>query len=148
MIDMIRIKFPDGTVKEHDRGITGLEIARNISPRLADEALAVSVNGKVCDLSRPINEDAEIKLFKWDDEEGKRTFWHSSSHLMAEALEALFPGIRFGIGPSIDNGFYYDVDAGDKVITDADLKKSKTKCCSLPAKNNSLYAATSARTRR
>ena len=124
---MIRIKFPDGTVKEHDRGITGLEIARNISPRLADEALAVSVNGKVCDLSRPINEDAEIKLFKWDDEEGKRTFWHSSSHLMAEALEALFPGIRFGIGPSIDNGFYYDVDAGDKVITDADLKKIEDK---------------------
>ncbi|MDR2425162.1 MAG: threonine--tRNA ligase [Prevotellaceae bacterium] len=124
---MVRIKFPDGTVKEFDRGITGLEIARTISQRLADEALAAGINGKVCDLLQPINEDAEFKLFKWDDEEGKRTFWHSSSHLMAEALEALFPGIKFGIGPSIESGFYYDVDAGDRIITDADLKKIEDK---------------------
>ncbi|MDR1595070.1 MAG: threonine--tRNA ligase, partial [Prevotellaceae bacterium] len=98
-----------------------------ISPRLASEVLAVGVNGQTRDLTRPIDEDAEIKLYKWDDDEGKRTFWHSSSHLMAEALEATFPGVKFGIGPSIENGFYYDVDLGEHIITEADLKKVEDK---------------------
>ncbi|MDR2383278.1 MAG: TGS domain-containing protein, partial [Prevotellaceae bacterium] len=124
---MIKITFPDGTIKEYDKGITGLEIAQSISPRLAGEVLSIGVNGQTRDLTRPIDEDAEIKLYKWDDDEGKRTFWHSSSHLMAEALDATFPGVKFGIGPSIENGFYYDVDLGEHLITEADLKKIEDK---------------------
>jgi len=124
---MIKITFPDGAIKEFDKGTTGLEIAESISPRLASEVLAIGVNGQTRDLSRPILEDAEIKLYKWDDDEGKRTFWHSSSHLMAEALDATFPGVKFGIGPSIENGFYYDVDLGEQVITEADLKRVEDK---------------------
>ncbi|MDR2286628.1 MAG: threonine--tRNA ligase [Prevotellaceae bacterium] len=124
---MVKITFPDGTIREYNKGITGLEIAESISPRLASEVLAISVNGQTRDLTRPIDDDAEIKLYKWDDDEGKRTFWHSSSHLMAEALDATFPGVKFGIGPSIENGFYYDVDLGEHVITEADLKKIEDK---------------------
>jgi threonyl-tRNA synthetase len=124
---MVKIEFPDGAIKEYNEGITGLEIAESISPRLASEVLAIGVNGEIRDLMRPVNEDAEIRLYKWEDEEGKRTFWHSSSHLMAEALEATFPGVKFGIGPSIENGFYYDVDLGEHVITEADLKKIEDK---------------------
>ncbi|MDR0384627.1 MAG: threonine--tRNA ligase [Prevotellaceae bacterium] len=124
---MIKITFPDGIIKEYNKGITGLEIAQSISSRLAGEVLSIGINGRTCDLSCPINEDAEIKLYKWDDDEGKRTFWHSSSHLMAEALETIFPGIKFGIGPSIENGFYYDVDLGAHVITESDLKKIEDK---------------------
>jgi threonyl-tRNA synthetase len=124
---MIKITFPDGTIKEYNKGITGLEIAQSISPRLASEVLSIGVNGQTRDLARPINDDAEIKLYKWDDDEGKRTFWHSSSHLMAEALESTFPGVKFGIGPSIENGFYYDVDLGEHVITEADLKNIEDK---------------------
>ena len=124
---MIKITFPDGTSKEYENGTTAMDIAAGISSRLAAEALAAGVNGETRDLTRPILEDAELKLYKWDDEEGRRTFWHSSSHLMAEALEALFPGIKFGIGPSIENGFYYDVDAGDRTITDADLRSIEDK---------------------
>ncbi|MDR1170555.1 MAG: threonine--tRNA ligase [Prevotellaceae bacterium] len=124
---MIKITFPDGTIREYNKGITGLEIAQSISPRLAGEVLSIGVNGQTRDLTRPIDGDAEIKLYKWDDDEGKRTFWHSSSHLMAEALEASFPGVKFGIGPSIENGFYYDVDLGEHIITEADLKKIEDK---------------------
>jgi threonyl-tRNA synthetase len=124
---MIKITFPDGTIKEYNKGITGLQIAQSISPRLASEVLSIGVNGQTRDLTRPIDEDAEIKLYKWDDDEGKRTFWHSSSHLMAEALEATFTGVKFGIGPSIENGFYYDVDLGEHIITEADLKKIEDK---------------------
>ncbi|MDR0725660.1 MAG: threonine--tRNA ligase [Prevotellaceae bacterium] len=124
---MIKITFPDGTVREYNKGITGLEIAQSISPRLASEVLSIGINGQTRDLTRPIDEDAEIKLYKWEDAEGKRTFWHSSSHLMAEALDAIFPGVKFGIGPSIENGFYYDVDLGEHIITEADLKKIEDK---------------------
>jgi threonyl-tRNA synthetase len=124
---MIRITFPDGTIREYDEGITGLEIAQSISPRLAGEVLSIGINGQTRDLTHPITEDAEIKLYKWDDDEGKRTFWHSSSHLMAEALETIFPGVKFGIGPSIESGFYYDVDLGEHIITEADLKKIEDK---------------------
>ena len=117
---MIKITFPDGSRREYPKGTTGMQIAESISPRLAQEVLSIGVNGETWDLSRPINEDAEIKLYKWEDEEGKHAFWHSSSHLMAAALEALYPGIEFGIGPAIENGFYYDVDS-PVPITEADL---------------------------
>ncbi|MFO8000312.1 MAG: threonine--tRNA ligase [Marinilabilia sp.] len=124
---MIKITLPDQSVRKYEEGITGQEIARDISPRLAKEVLAITVNGQLYDLHRPIHEDAEIKLHKWEDEEGKHAFWHSSAHLLAEALEELYPGIKFGIGPAIENGFYYDVDPGDRVITDADLPKIEKK---------------------
>ena len=107
----IKITFPDGSIREYAEGITALQIAEGISPRLAADVLSATVNGEVVDLTAPIVEDAEIKLNKWDDEDGKRTFWHTSSHLLAEALQELYPGIKFGIGPSIENGFYYDVDS-------------------------------------
>ena len=98
-----------------------MQIAESISSRLAQEVLAASVNGEVWDLSRPINDDATVKLLKWEDEEGKHAFWHSSAHLMAEALQELYPGIKFGIGPAIENGFYYDVDPGEAVIKEGDF---------------------------
>ena len=129
---MINITFPDGSVRAFEKGITGYEIAKSISPRLAEEVLAVAVKpatdttvgkGVTYDLNRPIEEDSSIVLLKWDDDEGKRVFWHSSSHLMAEALEDIFPGVKFGIGPAIENGFYYDVDLGGRQITDADFAK-------------------------
>ena len=128
---MINITFPDGSVRQYEKGITAIEIARDLSPRLAAEVLVSQVNGQVYDLQKPIEEDASVRLLKWDDEEGKKTFWHSSSHLMAEALEALYPGVKFGIGPAIETGFYYDVDLGDKTITEADLKKIEEKMLEL-----------------
>ncbi|MBS3769111.1 MAG: threonine--tRNA ligase [Bacteroidales bacterium] len=124
---MIKITLPDHSVQEFEEGVTGLDIARSISPRLAKEVLSITVDGEVWDLHRPIKKDAKVKLNTWDDEEGKHTFWHSSAHLLAEALEQLYPGIKFGIGPSIDQGFYYDVDPGDRTITDADLPEIEEK---------------------
>jgi threonyl-tRNA synthetase len=133
---MIKITFPDGTVKEYADGISSLAIAEMISPKLAREVYSASVNGEVRDLLRPINSDAAIKLHKWDDEEGKHAFWHSSAHLMAAALEKLFPGIKFGIGPAIENGFYYDVDPGEgKVITENDLPVIEAKMKELASLN-------------
>ena len=128
---MIDIKFPDGSVRSYEKGITPYQIAEQISPRLASEVLAASFNGKIIDLELPLNESGELRLHKWEDQEAKSTFWHSSSHLMAEALELLYPGIKFGIGPSIENGFYYDVDLGDRTITDSDLKKIEDKMIEL-----------------
>ena len=128
---MIKITFPDGSVKPFVEGVTAYEIAESISPRLAAEVLAAKVNGTTVDLTRPITEDAEVKLLKWEDDDAKKVFWHSSSHLMAEALEALYPGVKFGIGPAIDNGFYYDVDLGGKTITDADLPAVEKKMLEL-----------------
>ncbi|MFZ6038531.1 MAG: threonine--tRNA ligase [Bacteroidota bacterium] len=113
---MIKITFPDGSVREYKEGITSLEIAESIGPRLAQEVLAASVNGETWDLTRPIEHDATVKLLKWEDEEGRHAYWHSSAHLMAEALQELYPGIKFGIGPAIENGFYYDVDPGEGVV--------------------------------
>ena len=107
---MIKITLPDNSVKEFDNAVTGLEIAESISSRLAKEVLAISVNGEVRDLTRVIDADASIKLLLWDDLEGRTTFWHSSAHLMAEAIEFFYPGTKFGIGPTVDNGFYYDID--------------------------------------
>lgn len=128
---MINITFPDGSVRQYEAGVNGLEIAKSISPRLASDVLAVSVNNEIYDLLRPINSDASIRLHKWEDPEAKKTFWHSSSHLMAEALESIFPGIKFGIGPAIETGFYYDVDLGERNITEADLKKIEDKMIEL-----------------
>ena len=136
---MIDITFPDGSVKPYEKGVTAYEIARGISPRLASEVLAATVvtkddptgKGTIYDLDRPINEDASIRLHKWEDDEAKKVFWHSSSHLMAEALEALYPGVKFGIGPAIENGFYYDVDFGGRQITEADLKAVEDKMVEL-----------------
>ncbi|MCX6261708.1 MAG: threonine--tRNA ligase [Bacteroidia bacterium] len=133
---MINITFPDGSVKEYKNGISSIEIAEQISPRLAKEVYAATVNGEVIDLTRPINSDATLMLHKWDDEQGRHAFWHSSAHLMAEALESLYPGIKFGIGPAIDNGFYYDVDPGDGItITDNDLPMIETRMKEIAAKN-------------
>ena len=135
---MIKITFPDNSVREYKKGVTGMEIAQSISPALAREVISVSVNHEVWDAGRSINENATIKLHKFEDKEGKLAFWHSSAHLMAEALESLYPGIKFGIGPAIENGFYYDVDPGDGVvITDAELPKIEEKMKELARQGNS-----------
>lgn len=119
---MINITFPDNSVRQFEKGISGLEIAKSLSNSLAREVLAVTVDEEIWDITRPINNDASIKLHKWGDEESKHAFWHSSAHLMAEAIENVYPGTKFGIGPAIENGFYYDVDPGEGVqITEADL---------------------------
>ena len=128
---MIKITFPDGNVKEFEKGTTAYQIASGISPRLAADVLCASVNDQVYDLERPILEDATLRLHKWEDREAKNVFWHSSSHLMAEALESLFPGIKFGIGPAIENGFYYDVDLGDRQLVEADLRQIEEKMLEL-----------------
>lgn len=128
---MINITFPDGGIRQYEKGTTPYDIAHSISPRLAQDVLAATVNGKVVELGRPINEDSTLMLHKWEDQQAKSTFWHSSSHLMAEALELLYPGIKFGIGPSIETGFYYDVDPGEKTITEADLKRIEDKMLEL-----------------
>jgi len=117
---MIKITFPDNKEKEYHEGVTGLEIANSISPSLAKEVLSISVNNEIWDITRPINNNAKIKLYKWENDEGKLAFWHSSAHLMAEAVEVLYPGTKFGIGPSIENGFYYDIDPGDGVVISED----------------------------
>ncbi|KGN73585.1 threonyl-tRNA synthetase [Porphyromonas gulae] len=136
---MIKITFPDGNSREYEAGITGWDIAGSISPRLQQDVLAAGVNGQTWDLHRPINEDAEVKLFKWDDAEGKHAFWHSSAHLMAEALEELYPGIKFGIGPAIENGFYYDVDPGEGIsIKDADLPAIEKRMQDLAARKETI----------
>ncbi len=133
---MIHITFPDGSVKEYRDGISSLELAEQISPRLAKEVYSATVNGELIDLTRPINSDSTLMLHKWDDDQGRHAFWHSSAHLMAEALESLYPGMKFGIGPAIETGFYYDVDPGDgKVITDNDLLLIENRMKELAAQN-------------
>ena len=125
---MIKITFPDGSIREYEKGITGLEIAKSISPALARDVLSIGVNGITTELNRPINEDATIELYKWEDEEGKHTFWHSSAHLLAEALQALYPGIQFGFGPAVENGFFYDVMTKDGTpISENDFPKIEEK---------------------
>ena len=135
---MIKITFPDNSVREYAEGTTAMQIAESISSRLAQEVLAASVNGETWDLTRPINEDASVKLLKWEDEEGKHAFWHSSAHLMAEALQELYPGIKFGIGPAIENGFYYDVDPGEAVIKESDFPAIEAKMAELVAKKEEI----------
>ncbi len=134
---MIKIKFPDGAIKEFEKGTSGLDIAKSISHKLAKEVVAVSVNGTIWDATRPIFEDADLKLFKFEDPEGQDAFWHSSAHIMAEALELLYPGIKLGIGPTVDNGFYYDVDLPEGAsLTDADFKRLEDKILELSRQKN------------
>ena len=136
---MIKITFPDGSVREFEAGVTGLQIAESISSRLAQDVLACSVNDEIVELNRPINEDASIRLHKWDDAEAKHAFWHTSAHLLAEALQELYPNIQFGIGPAIENGFYYDVDPGEGVtIKEGDLEAIEKKMAELVAKNENV----------
>lgn len=135
---MIKITFPDNSVREYESGVTGFQIAESISPRLAQEVLAVSVNGQVTEINRPIITDAAIKLFKWDDPEGKHSFWHTSAHLMAEALQELYPGIQFGIGPAIESGFYYDVDPGEAVIKETDFPAIEAKVMEIVARKENV----------
>jgi threonyl-tRNA synthetase len=134
---MIKITLPDQSVREYESGVNGLEIARSISNRLAKDVLSITVNDEVYDLTRPITTDATIKLNTWNDVEGKHAFWHSSAHLMAEALEAIYPGVKLGIGPSIENGFYYDVDLPEgKVIVEKDLQAIEKKMIELARLKN------------
>ena len=135
---MIKITFPDGSVREYNEGVTGLQIAESISSRLAQDVLACGVNGETWDLMRPINNDASIVLYKWEDEQGKHAFWHTSAHLLAEALQELYPGIQFGIGPAIESGFYYDVDPGETTIKEGDLANIEKKMAELASKKEPL----------
>ncbi len=138
---MIKITFPDNSVKEFESGITPLQVAESISPRLAQDVLSASVDDQEWDLTRPIEGDASIKLFKWDDAEGKHAFWHSSAHLLAEALQELYPGVKFGIGPAIENGFYYDIDPGEHTITAADFPKIEKKMLELARQKQPIVRA-------
>lgn len=138
---MINIKFPDGSVKQFESGVTPLDIAKSISEGLARMILASSFNGEEWDISRPICSDGEIQLFKWDDKEGKHAFWHTSAHLLAEALQELYDGIQFGIGPAIENGFYYDIDPGENVITSADFPKIEKKMQEIVARKEAVVRA-------
>ena len=136
---MIKITFPDQSVREYEAGVTGLQIAESISSRLAQDVIACGVNGETTELNRPINEDANFVLYKWDDEEGKHAFWHTSAHLMAEALQELYPGTQFGIGPAIENGFYYDVMPPEGVkLSDADFPKIEKKMQELVQRKEAL----------
>ena len=138
---MINIKFPDGSVKQFESGVTPLDIAKSISEGLARMILAASFNGEEWDISRPICSDGEIQLFKWNDKEGKHAFWHTSAHLLAEALQELYDGIQFGIGPAIENGFYYDIDPGENVITSADFPKIEKKMQEIVARKEAVVRA-------
>ena len=133
---MIQITFPDGAVREYNEGVTALDVAKSISEGLARKVIAAEVGGQVWDATRPLKQDAVLKLLTWDDKEGKSTFWHSSAHLMAEAIEAFFPGVKFWVGPPVENGFYYDVDLGDYKITEDDLRKLEQKMAELAKQNN------------
>ncbi len=136
---MINIKFPDGSVRQYESGVTALQIAESISPRLAADVIAAKIDDKVIEANRPITADAKINLLKWDDEDGKHAFWHTSAHVMAEALQELYPGIQFGIGPAIENGFYYDVDPGDGVvIKESDFPAIEAKFMEIVARKANL----------
>lgn len=134
----VKITLPDGSSRVYPAGVTGMAVAQSISEGLARNALAIEVNGELRDLSRPISADSSIRVFTWNDSGGKHAFWHSSAHLLAEALEALYPGVKFGIGPPIENGFYYDVDLGDREFGEDDLAKVESKMIEL-ARKNSVY---------
>ncbi|HAH36022.1 MAG TPA: threonine--tRNA ligase, partial [Algoriphagus sp.] len=136
MSQQIKITLPDGSVREYEKGTTGLQIASSISEGLARNVLAAKVNGQVWDATRPIQADSDVQLLTWNDNEGKNTFWHSSAHLLAEALEALYPGIKFGIGPPIETGFYYDVDFGDHTLDGSELEKIEQKMIELAREKN------------
>ncbi|MDE6231184.1 MAG: threonine--tRNA ligase [Muribaculaceae bacterium] len=138
---MINITFPDGSVRQFENGTTPFQVAESISPRFAADVLAAKVNGEEWDISRPISEDATVELFKWDDPEGKHAFWHSSAHLLAEALQELFPGVKFGIGPAVENGFYYDIDPGEHKITSEDFPRIEKKMLELAQRKAPIVRA-------
>ena len=125
---MINISLPDGSVKQFEKGVTPLDVAKSISDGLARAVVSASVNDEIVELNRAINNDCSLRLFTWNDQEGKHTFWHSSAHLMAAAVLELYPNAKFGIGPAIENGFYYDIDFGDKVLSSEDFPKIEQKC--------------------
>ncbi len=133
---MINITLPDGSVRQYEAGVTAYDVAMSISPGLAKNVLSAEVDGEVWDLTRPINKDSKLKLLKWEDEWGKKTFWHSSAHLMAEALESMFPGVKFGIGPPIEEGYYYDIDLGDRKLTEEELRALEAKMKELATKDS------------
>ncbi|MFW2475874.1 MAG: TGS domain-containing protein, partial [Sediminibacterium sp.] len=133
---MINISFPDGAVRQYEAGVSALDIAKSISEGLARKVLAASVNGQVWDATRPITTDSALKLLTWDDADGKNTFWHSSAHLMAEAVEAIYPGVKFWVGPALDKGFYYDIDLGGNHISEEDLVAIEKKMNELAKQNN------------
>lgn len=135
---MIKISLPDGAIREYQEGISALEIAKSISEGLARKVLVASIDGEIWDLSRPINKDASLRLITWDNEEGKNTFWHSSAHLLAEAVEAVFPDVKFWVGPALEKGFYYDMDLGDKKLTEDDLLLLEKKMNELAKQNNAF----------
>lgn len=137
-MSVVKISLPDGSVKEFPKGVKGIEIANSISEGLARNALSIEVNGEIWDLDRSIDSDAAIKIFTWKDKEGKYAFWHSSAHVMAEALEALYPGVKFGIGPPIENGFYYDVDLGDRPFGEEELQAVEKKMIELARQGNTF----------
>ena len=133
---MVKITFPDGSVREYEQGVTGLQIAESISPALARNVVSCGVNGETVELNRPINEDAKIALYKFDDEEGKHTFWHTSAHLLAEALQELYPGIQFGFGPAVESGFFYDaMPPKGQTISENDFPKIEAKMLELAKKD-------------
>ncbi len=138
---MINITFPDGSVKQFEAGVTPLQIAESISPRLAQDVLAAKVGGVEWDLSRPIDADTDLHLYKWEDPEGKHAFWHSSAHLLAEALQELYPGVKFGIGPAIENGFYYDIDTNGHTLTSADFSAIEKKMIELARRKEPIVRA-------
>ena len=133
---MINITFPDGQVRQYEKGASALDIARTISHGLANKVISAKVNGEVWEATRPIHHDARLQLLTWDDKDGKMAFWHSSAHLMAEALEALYPGIKFGTGPATDSGFYYDVDPNGHVISSDDFPRIEQKMIELARQKN------------
>ena len=135
---MITITFPDNSKREYAEGVTPLQVAESISPRLAADVLAAKINGEDWDLSRPVSTDASIELYKWDSPEGKHAFWHSSAHLLAEALQELYPGVKFGIGPAIENGFYYDIYPGEHKLTSEDFKKIEDKMLELASRKETI----------
>lgn len=138
---MIRITFPDGAVRAYETGATAMDIARSIAEGLAKKVLVAKLNGEVWDTSRPIDDDASLSLLTWDDADAKATFWHSSAHLMAEAVEAMYPGVKFWVGPAVERGFYYDMDLGGRTISEEQLKDLENRMAEL-AKKNSPYVRT------
>ena len=133
---MIKITLPDGAIREYPEGSSSLDVAKSISEGLARKVLAASVNGEVWDITRPIQKDSTLKLLTWNDSEGKATFWHSTAHLMAEAVASIFPGVKFWVGPAVDNGFYYDMDLGGRQITEEDLRSLESKMSELGAQQS------------
>ena len=138
---MINITFPDGSVRQFAEGVTPFQIAESISPRFAADVLAAKINGEEWDISRPVNADATVELFKWDDPEGKHAFWHSSAHLLAEALQELYPGVKFGIGPAVETGFYYDIDPCGHKITAEDFPNIEKKMLEIAQRKEEIRRA-------